>query len=163
MGRSFDRIIFEKGLKQGVRPAQLINRQDLILTVAFSVFPFSPFDILSAKFAETMIVEYAMQIITIFPTMVLFGYKTGCGLLYYIYSILLFFFFLAFAVALGMSFTIVLMRLLNSRFLRPLKRCLLSLLQYMDILSFLGGILIGVAIVAAAALCAISLSAVYVL
>ncbi len=153
---------------------RFINRQDLILTMAFSMFPFvtffstilqttinlyfskkveniihlpfTPFDILSAKFAETMVIEYTMLVITLFPTMILFGYKTGCGFLYYLYSVLLFFFCLAFSVATGMSFAIAMMRLLNTRFLRPLKRALLSMLQYIDILSLLVGVLIGCAI-----------------
>lgn len=152
-----------------------INRQDLVLTMAFSMFPaltffsavlqttinlyfsktienvihlpFTPFDILSAKFAETMTVEYTVMVITLFPTMVLFGYKSGAGFLFYVYSILLFFFFLASAVALGISFSMVLMRLLNTRFLRPLKRLLLSLIRYFDILSLIAGVLIGAAIV----------------
>lgn len=52
--------------------------------------PLKPSEILGAKFTVALFYEYLTELVLVAPIFVVYGYKSGAGILYYIYSILLF-------------------------------------------------------------------------
>lgn len=52
--------------------------------------PFKPWHILGAKFATVLVYEYATELIFFLPTIIAYGIKSGGGLLYYTYSVIIF-------------------------------------------------------------------------
>jgi ABC-2 type transport system permease protein len=52
--------------------------------------PLKPWQIVSAKFLVVLLYEYLTQAVMLFPVLITFGLKSGAGLLYYVYSAVLF-------------------------------------------------------------------------
>ena len=52
--------------------------------------PFKPWHIMGAKFAAVLIYEYMTEIIFFAPTLIAYGIKSGGGVLYYIYGVVIF-------------------------------------------------------------------------
>ena len=52
--------------------------------------PLKPSQILLAKFIDTLIYEYFSEIIFLLPFLILYGYKSNAGLLYYFYALIIF-------------------------------------------------------------------------
>ena len=52
--------------------------------------PFKPWHIMGAKFAVVLIYEYLTESIFFIPTLIAYGIKSGGGVLYYIYGIIIF-------------------------------------------------------------------------
>lgn len=53
--------------------------------------PLKPSTIMGAKFTVVLIYEYATELIVLLPILITYGIKSGAGILYYIYSIIIFF------------------------------------------------------------------------
>lgn len=56
----------------------------------FLPLPLAPREILGAKFLVALIYEYLTELILLGPLLIVFGIKSGAGLVFYLYSILLF-------------------------------------------------------------------------
>jgi ABC-2 type transport system permease protein len=52
--------------------------------------PLNPYEILGAKFITVVIYEYLMESVLLAPALIVYGFKSGAGILYYIYSIIIF-------------------------------------------------------------------------
>ncbi|MGH4125976.1 MAG: putative ABC transporter permease subunit [Clostridium sp.] len=52
--------------------------------------PFKPWHIMGAKFAVVLIYEYLTEIIFFAPTLIAYGIKSGGGVLYYVYGVIIF-------------------------------------------------------------------------
>lgn len=52
--------------------------------------PLKPSQILTAKFAVTLLYEYLTELITLLPLVVTFGIKSGAGIAYYVYAAVIF-------------------------------------------------------------------------
>jgi ABC-2 type transport system permease protein len=52
--------------------------------------PLHPYEILGAKFITVVIYEYLMEAVLLAPALIVYGFKSGAGILYYIYSVIIF-------------------------------------------------------------------------
>lgn len=52
--------------------------------------PLHPYEILGAKFITVVIYEYLLEAVLLAPALIVYGFKSGAGVLYYIYSIVIF-------------------------------------------------------------------------
>lgn len=95
-----------------------INQEGLVLTLAFTIscvivlifgilyvlsvfyfskdienllpLPLSPMEILASKFLVTLINEYLIEVLVLFPILIEYGIKSGGGIIYYVLSLIMF-------------------------------------------------------------------------
>ncbi|MBV7272195.1 transporter [Clostridium sp. PL3] len=74
------------------------------------VLPVKPSVILMSKFTVVLIYEYFTEVVVLAPVIVTFGIKSGAGLLYYIYGIVIFFTLPIVPLIIGALISILIMR-----------------------------------------------------
>ncbi|WP_315116750.1 putative ABC transporter permease subunit [uncultured Clostridium sp.] len=75
--------------------------------------PLKPSLILSGKFTVTVIYEYIIEAMFLFPVFIKYGIKSGAGILYYMYSLIVFLFTPVVPLILSSIIVIIIMRFTN--------------------------------------------------
>lgn len=90
--------------------------------------PLKPSQILGAKFITVLVYEYITELLILLPALVVFGVKSGAGILYYLYGLLLFLVIPIVPLVLASLINMIIMRFTN-------------LGKHKDALRIIGGIL----------------------
>lgn len=90
--------------------------------------PLHPYEILGAKFITVVIYEYLLEAVLLAPALIVYGFKSGAGILYYIYSIIIFVSLPVIPLVMASVITMIIMRFT-------------SIGKHRDALKVIGGIL----------------------
>jgi ABC-2 type transport system permease protein len=75
--------------------------------------PLNPYEIVGAKFITVVIYEYLTELVLLAPALIVYGIKSGAGILYYIYSVIIFATLPVIPLVLASIITMVIMRFTN--------------------------------------------------
>lgn len=75
--------------------------------------PLTPAQVLTAKFNITLLYEYVTELIILAPILVAYGVKSGAGIVYYVYSAIIFLTLPIIPLVIGSVFAMIIMRITN--------------------------------------------------